>query len=263
MKTIVFANNKGGVGKSTSAVAVAWQLSQLNKGRVLLIDLDDQGNTTETAGGTRDHAGITELLLSPTKAAAFRATYTQELNPNLDLCGASNSFADHQDQLSEAKHPERQLRDKLKHVASLYEYVIVDCPPALNNMNYNAFVAADWFVAVAEPEPLAKFGIDRIMDIAENLRHNKENQRLQCAGILFTRYNPNERGRVRQEVVSVTFTDYGEALRLPTIRRDSAVLEAQANGVPLPVHAPTSRAALDYQELALALATKVQNTPSN
>ena len=256
MITVVFANNKGGVGKTTSAVSVAWELSQLDKGRVLLIDLDDQGNATETAGGSREHDGITEFLLQRRSPATFRQDYTVEINPNLDLCPASHSFGEHQDQLQQAKNYQNQLRGKLSGLVDQYEYVLIDCPPALNAMNYNAFVAADWFVVVAEPEPLAKQGIDRIMDIATALRQ-KDNPRLKCAGILFTRFNASERGRVRQEVVSVTYEDYGDELRLPSIRRDIAIPESQAAGQPLPVYAPKSRATDDYQQLTLVLLGRI------
>lgn len=268
MHIIAFASNKGGVGKTTSSVSVAWYLSQLQPGRVLLIDADDQGNSTETAGGTRDVVGLGEFLAAGTvPAVTFRQQYTQPINATLDLLGASHWLEETTADLETrkvrgSKGFPYQLAEKLQPLSSLYEYVVIDCPPALNKLNYCALVAADYHVAVALPAPLAFRGLDRIIRAAEAVAQD-ENPRLKCAGILFTCYNPEQRGRVRHETVQETKAAFGEDLLLPSIREDSMIPRSHGEGEPLPKYAPTSRAAADYENLTRVLLERVTLTQPN
>lgn len=254
MKTLAVANNKGGVGKTTTAGNVAAALVRLGH-RVLLVDMDDQANLTYSLG-----VSLTEpqnvgafLLASPEQAASWP---TVAVSPGLELLPATQHLANYQDKMRQRKQGQYLLRNQLARLTERFEYVVLDCPPNLvDGMAYNAFCAADAFLVPTDPEPFSVRGLARIMALAEQVK-KEINPGLRFAGFVFTRYNPNLRGQLRQQMYATVRAKFGPDSVLGNIRQDAALGEAQASSQSIFAYAPDSRGAADYQLLTNQLLTR-------
>lgn len=252
MKILAITNNKGGVGKTTTAINVAACLAEQGQ-RVLLVDLDEQSNLTFAMGVSAalpNHIGA--FLLAT--AAQARKWDVLRVGPNLALIPSSERLDEYIPQLFAKKDYATLLGRRLADLPQgEYDYVVLDCPPnIIDGMTYGAFMAADGYLVPTDPEPFSIRGLKRIKERADKVRA-KLNPRLQFLGFVFTRFNPNIKGQLRLQMVASVSDKYGEDTILPNIRQDAALSEAHTAKQSIFTYAPDSRGAADYKELTNAI----------
>ncbi len=241
-EVIAIINQKGGVGKSTTASAIGAGLS-IKGYSVLLIDLDAQGNLTNTTGA--DNSGITSLDVLERAAPAERAiqhTRNGDIIPaSPQLYGADSSIT--------AMGKEYRLRDALEPVKKKYDYIIVDTPPALGILAINALTACTGAIIPAQADIYSLQAIGQLQSTIQTVKRHC-NPSLRVFGILLTRYNPRAIiSRDLAEMILHTAERFNTKLFDTAIRESVAIREAQARQMNIFAYAPKSKAADDYRAL--------------
>jgi chromosome partitioning protein len=242
---IVVANQKGGVGKTTTAISVASALAQQSI-RVLLVDNDPQANCTSGVGMRlpEGHPSMYEVLndgLSVDKV--IEATNI----PNLWLLPSSIDLAGAEIELVSALSREQQLRRALDPIREHFDIVIVDCPPSLSLLTINALSAADGVVVPIQCEYYALEGLGALTRNAELVRQNL-NPSLKITGFALTMYDG--RTKLSHEVVNEVRRHFGDLVFQTRIPRSVRLAEAPSYGQPITVFDPSSRGAVAYHRLA-------------
>ena len=251
-KIIAFANQKGGVGKTTSAVNVAASLGLLGK-KTLLIDLDPQGNATSGVGiPKRSLKGtVKEVLTGETSIkTVVLATNYQNLwivPTNVSLSGAE--FDLYNDEGSEYN-----LKDALKGITEDYDYIIIDCPPSLGMLTVNAFVASDGIVVPMQAEFYAVEGLSQLITTTKRVK-KLYNEDLNIVGILITMYN--KRLLLSMQVMDELQKYYPDKLFNTTVSRNVKLSEAPGFGKPVYYHDRHSKGANEYLEIAKELIARI------
>lgn len=240
MKVIAIAAEKGGTGKTSTATITADILTQ--KGyKVLLIDLDPQVNAsliTRTESAKKTVLGV--LTGESTILEAKQKT------PFCDVVPASRALSA-ADMTFTATGKEAILREALEPVRDVYDYVILDTPPALGVLTINAFVAADDIVVCAETTLLSLQAIEQISTTTDPIK-KYFNPKLNVKGILFTRYNPRAiASREMKKYIDTVSERIGTKVFKSTIRTGTALQEAQILRIPLTQHAPKAKVTEDYK----------------
>ena len=245
-RVIAIANQKGGVGKTTTAVNLAASLAATRR-RVLLMDLDPQGNATMGSGVEKSklERGACEVLLGEcTLAEALvpveHAGFTM-LPANQDLTAAEVRL------LSLPIGREIKLRDALKPQREAFDVILIDCPPALNMLTVNALVAADSVLIPMQCEYYSLEGLSALLSTIEQIRV-AANAKLAIEGILRTMYDP--RNNLSSEVSSQLLTHFGDKVFRTVIPRNIRLAEAPSFGKAALFHDKESRGALAYLALA-------------
>lgn len=239
MKIIAIINHKGGTGKTTSTLNIGAGLARVNK-KVLLVDIDPQSNLTEGLGLRDVKVSIYDSIKNDTALPVTNIAENLDIVPSsLDLLGAEI-------ELVSRLGREMILKRLLKDVAQNYDYVLIDCAPALGMLTVNALVAADTVMIPLEAEYFAYRGIDRLVSIIADVRtHYNEN--LTIGGVFITKINPR---RVITEQITGSIKKYfNDKLFDTSIRINVALVEAQLKGVDIFEYAPQSNASLDYANL--------------
>lgn len=248
-RTVAVVNQKGGVGKSTTAVNLGACLALLGK-RVLLVDIDPQGNATTGLG--IDKRGIENdsyaLLLDEISAASAIIPTDVE---NLSIIPATANLAGAEVELVSALARETRLRQALVQVASQYDYIFVDCPPSLGLLTINALVAADQMIIPIQAEFYALEGLSQLTAIVKRVKEAL-NPRLEILGVLVTMYDG--RTRLAVEVVDEVLRYFPEQVFKTQIPRNIRLSEAPSFGKPIVLFDVRSRGAQAYLDLAREVA---------
>jgi chromosome partitioning protein len=249
-RAIAIVSQKGGVGKTTTAVNVAAGLAREGK-RVLVVEVDPQGAIAPSVGV--DDTTIRHTLLDCVgpEACATRDALVETAVDDVDLLCAVNPSRDEELELERiaAAHP-LSLREVLDQVDGEYDVVIIDSPPTLGPLNRMCLAAADGFLVPVQAEEYSWRTVDRLMRAVEDVRSHF-NPDLRCEGLLLTMVDLRTRMSVR--VVNRLHERYGDLVMVAMVPRTVSVQDMPVEGRPTVVHAPQSRGGLAYSEVALEL----------
>lgn len=251
-KIISFANQKGGVGKTTSAVNIAASLGLLGS-RVLLIDLDPQGNATSGVGIIKkDLKGTTREFLAG-EADANSVTVETEYT-NLWTIPANTSLAGAEYDLFDFEDSEYRLKNLLTPLKEQYDYIIIDCPPSLGMLTVNALSASDGIIVPMQCEFYSLEGLSQLMMTIKRIKR-LYNSELSIAGILVTMYN----GRLllSMQVLAELKKHYADKLFSTQISRNVKLSEAPGFGRPVYYHDRRSKGSQEYLEVAKELRSRI------
>ena len=247
-KIFVFVNQKGGVGKTTSAINIGAYMAELGK-KVLLVDFDSQGNMTTGVGISKDKPSIWELIEDD--SLTDKAIKHTEIE-NLDAISADESLAvaaiDLADQEVVSKE-ERNfiLKETLAPLREKYDYILIDCPPSLGLLTLNGLVAADAVIVPMQCEYFALEGITLLLQTVKQVQKS-DNPNLVLGGIFFTMYD--SRTRLAQDVVRNVQAYFKEAVFNTIIPRNIRLSEAPSHGKPICLYDPSCVGAKSYKKLA-------------
>ncbi|MBR2722642.1 MAG: ParA family protein [Clostridia bacterium] len=251
-KIISFANQKGGVGKTTSAVNVAASLGILGY-KVLLIDLDPQGNATSGVGILKKNLKVTVFDLLTTDATAESVTVQTGFD-HLDVIPTHTTLARAEYELGDTENGEYIMKNKLESVRDKYDYIIIDCPPSLGMLTVNAMTASDGVVIPMQCEFFALEGLSQLMFTIGRIKSHY-NKDLNVTGILITMHN--NRLILSTQVIRELRKHYADKLFETTISRNVKVSEAPGFGAPVYYHDKRSKGAAEYMNVAKELAERI------
>ena len=251
-KIISFANQKGGVGKTTSCVNIAASLGLLGH-KVLIIDLDPQGNTTSGVGiAKKGLKATTKELLNgqlPVRELVRETPYENlwVIPTNTTLAGAEFDLFDFDDS-------EFRIKNALEEIKADFDYILIDCPPSLGMLTINAFAASDGVIVPMQCEFYALEGLSQLM-ITINRIKRMYNPNLDITGILITMYN----GRLllSMQVIAELNQHFSDKLFDTKISRNVKLTEAPGFGKPAYYHDKSSKGAKEYIEVAKELVTRI------
>ena len=245
MKVVAIANQKGGVGKTTTAVNLSSALARRGQ-RILLVDLDPQANATSgcEAGVESLDGSVYEVLLGH---APLEAVICSAGIPGLDLAPSHISLAGAEVEMAAVLGREKRLTEALDTVRPEYDYVIVDCPPSLGLLTVNALTAADSVLIPVQCEYYALQGLSHLLKTLQLIKKSI-NPRLKVEGILLTMYD--NRTLLTSQVENQVKNYFSEFLMKTIIPRNIRLSEAPSHGKPIVLYANRSKGSDSYVELA-------------
>ena len=244
-KIIAVINQKGGVGKSTTAVNLSAALGEMGK-QVLLVDLDPQGNTSSGLGIDKRQVQhcIYDVLLNDVK---IEDVIIPDVCEGLDLVPATINLAGAEVELVSEMARENRLKDAVGAMRGRYDYIFIDCPPSLGLLTVNALVAADKLLIPIQCEFYALEGVTKLLDSMKRVK-SRLNPTLDIYGVLLTMYDG--RTTLSKQVVSEVRNFFGKTVFETLIPRTVKLSEAPSFGQPITQYDPTGKGALAYTELA-------------
>ena len=242
-KIIVFANQKGGVGKTTTAVNLGAYLAEAGK-NVLLVDFDPQSNTSSSVGANKDVPGIYDVIMGkvPAEQAIQKCTVANLsiIASSIDLTGATVELVDQEKR-------EFFLKRSLLPLARKFDYIFIDCPPSLGLLTLNGLVAADSVIIPLQCEYFALEGLSLLLKTVSRVQKGL-NTELKIGGILFTMYD--SRTRLAHDVVQEVTGYFKEKVFRTIIPRNVRLSEAPSFAKPISQYDPECIGARSYQKLA-------------
>lgn len=247
---IAVLNQKGGVGKTTTTINLAAYLARAGK-TVLIVDIDPQGNATSGLGIDKRTAPKTmyDVLLGeidPAKAVLQTSVKNVSILPaNPDLAGAET-------ELAAAKNREVLLRGALQGLS--YDFILIDCPPALGLLTVNALIAANWLIVPVQAEYYAMEGLGQLLEVFQRVKQSM-NPSINLLGVLVTMYNA--RTSLAEQVVKELHQHFGDNVFNTLIPRNVRLAEAPSYGKPISEHDKWSKGARAYKSLAKEVLNRV------
>jgi chromosome partitioning protein len=242
-KTFVFVNQKGGVGKTTSAINIGAYIALAGK-KVLLVDFDSQGNMSSGVGVSKQKPTIYELMAGQ---STIEETIKHSSVENLDVISASIDLSGAAIELVDQENREFFLKNSLAPVKDKYDYILIDCPPSLGILTLNGLAAADEVLVPMQCEYFALEGITLLLQTVKRVQQSI-NKDLVIGGIFFTMYD--SRTRLAQEVVMQVKSYFKDIVFNTIIPRNIRLSEAPSHGEPICLYDSTCVGAKSYQKLA-------------
>lgn len=244
-KIICFSNQKGGVGKTTTAINLAAYVANAGK-KSLLIDFDPQGNSTSGYGIEKNQLQLTcyDFLMGDCEASqVIRPTMVE----NLDILPCNIDLAAAEVDLVSVPQRESVLKTRLADIRDNYDYIFIDCPPSLGLLTLNALVASDSVVIPIQSEFFALEGLSQLMNTIKIVKM-RLNAKLNINGVVLTMYDT--RTTMSKQVTAEIYKYFGEKMYTIPIPRNVRLVESPSFGVPICLHSPNSNGATAYAALA-------------
>ena len=242
-KIISIANQKGGVGKTTTAINLSTVLAKRNK-KTLLIDMDPQGNATSGVGIEKNlEKSIYNVLIeeNPIEEAILKTDIK-----NLDICPSTINLAGAEVELVSMMSREMRLKEKLESVKDNYDYILIDCPPSLGLITLNAFTASNSVLIPVQCEYYALEGLGQLLNTVKLVKKHL-NKDLEIEGALLTMFDT--RTNLSKQVVDEVKRYFGDKVYKTVIPRNVKLSEAPSYGMPITVYDPRSKGAKCYDKL--------------
>lgn len=242
-KCLVFVNQKGGVGKTTSVINIGAYMALAGK-KTLLVDFDPQGNMSSGVGVSKDKPTVYELiagLASPADVIKHASVKNLDaVSASIDLSGAAIELVDQSDR-------EFYLKKSLEGLKNDYDYILIDCPPSLGILTLNGLAAADAVLVPMQCEYFALEGITLLLQTVKKVQQGI-NKNLVIGGIFFTMYD--SRTRLAQDVVTQVKSYFKDLVFSTIIPRNVRLSEAPSRGQPICEYDPSCVGAVSYKKLA-------------
>jgi chromosome partitioning protein len=253
-RVVAIANQKGGVGKTTTAINLAASLAA-NDFRILVIDSDPQGNATSGLGIPKDQnrPSLYHVLLGDTPVT--EAIVATELD-GLFLVSADKNLVGSNLELIDIPNREFRMRERIAEIREDFRYIIIDCPPALDLLTLNALIAADSVLVPIQCEFFALEGVSELMDTIERIRDSFQHP-LKVEGILLTMFD--DRTNLTRQVAADLKDFFGDQVFKTVIPRSIKLAEAPSFGKPILTYDPRSKGAESYIKLAKEILDHEQN----
>ncbi len=242
-KVFVFVNQKGGVGKTTSAINIGAYIAKAGK-KVLLVDFDSQGNMSSGVGVSKDKPTVYELLAG---TVVPEATVKHSCVENLDAISASIDLSGAAIELVDQENREFFLKNALEPLRAKYDYILIDCPPSLGILTLNGLAAADAVLVPMQCEYFALEGITLLLQTVKKVQQTI-NPGLVIGGIFFTMYD--SRTRLAQDVVMQVKSYFKDLVFNTIIPRNIRLSEAPSHGEPICEYDPACIGAKSYEKLS-------------